>query len=213
MYKLRNLIQEFKNKIILNLPELELKPEKIQSLCGHNGAGKTTLLEILAFLTPPKHGEVYFQNQKITWQSSQLNQLRRQVVMVDQTPIMFCGTVWDNLAFGLKARNLDVKTQQQKIEEVLALFELDHLAKNQAPKLSGGECKRVALGRAFILKPQVLILDEPTANADTKSIEIIEKNILNLSQHTHIILTTHDPAQNLRLTQHSTWLSQGELIR
>lgn len=213
LYEINNLTRVRQQRTILDIPSLVLPADKIISLIGPNGAGKTTLLHLLAFLDIPSGGTISFRSTPVRYTERLLHPLRQQVVLVDQYPILFTGSVRKNLEFGLKVRNLDKKNRRQRLEEALALVGMERFINAEAHKLSGGETKRVALARALAVRPKVLLCDEPTANVDTENQEIIQ-NILaqaNRKENISIIFATHSLSQVQRLADQTLTLLDGRL--
>ncbi|MCF8056256.1 MAG: energy-coupling factor ABC transporter ATP-binding protein [Desulfocapsa sp.] len=211
LYKTLELRKTFKERTVLNLENLTIEKEKIYALIGANGAGKTTLLNILAFLDTPTTGQLHFYERAVQYNNSQLLELRRRVVLVDQYPILFTGPVWKNVEFGLKVRGVSKAERKKRIEKVLRLVGMENFILADAHKLSGGEGKRVALARALAIEPEVLLCDEPTANVDAENQEII-LNILktiNRENKTSIILATHYLSQIRQVADHTLMLEHG----
>jgi len=185
----------------LDIPQLTLQQKGIYVFVGPNGAGKSTLLRLLALLSKPTRGEIWFRGENLHSSSNyQLSVLRLQLTMVEQSPYLFRGSVYYNLAYGLQIRGIYGAEQEQRIVSALKTFGLSGFERRNAQGLSGGETQRVALARALVLEPEVLILDEPTANIDQKSLAEIEAGISALSQQgVTVIMTTHDSDQPRRL--------------
>lgn len=217
MFEIKDLLKKVQTKRgekkLLSVKHLFFEEGKLHTIRGNNGSGKTTLLHILALVASPSQGSVYFCNEKIDYTSDkQLYDLRRQIVLMEQSPIMFTGTVAKNISFGLEMRKVEKKIQERKIDEVLEKCDLTHLKSAQAKSLSGGETQRVALARALVLEPKCFILDEPTASLDTASRSLIENILKNMLPHTSIIMTTHSEEQNTLLSQNTIYLDRGELV-
>ena len=213
LYSADVLTKVFKGHHVLDLENLIIEKHKIYALIGANGAGKTTLLNILAFLGHPSSGELHFCDQPVITSRQHLLALRRRVVLVDQYPILFTGSVWQNVAFGLKVRGVSKKKCDKRVDEALDLVGMQEFRMADADKLSGGESKRVALARALAIEPEVLLCDEPTANVDEENQEVI-LNILeriNAEKKTSIIMATHYLAQSKRLAHHILMLEHGRL--
>ncbi len=213
LYRMTDLLRRYGDSTVLNIDQLTIQPGQISTLIGPNGAGKTTLLQILAFLDRPTSGRLEFCGEEVVWQERQLLPLRRQVVLVDQYPIMFSGTVRRNVEYGLKLRQVAQAERRRRAMEVLAEVGMEAFADQDARSLSGGENKRVALARALVLQPEVLLCDEPTANVDSENQEIILRILLeqNRDRNTSIIFSTHYLSQGQRLAHHSLMLQQGSL--
>lgn len=213
LYKLDNVTRVHGTRTVLKIDALEIHPQKIYTLIGPNGAGKTSLLRILSFLDLPTAGAIEFMDKQVKLSDKHLYELRKKVVLLDQNPIMFTGSVWKNVEFGLKVRRLPVAERKNRISEALELVGMERFASYDAQALSGGETKRVALARALVLKPTVLLCDEPTANVDNENQEIILDIIeqTNKQTKTSVIFSTHYLSQGQRLADHTLLLQNGKL--
>jgi tungstate transport system ATP-binding protein len=193
----------------LTVEHLALQPRRIYALTGPNGAGKSTLLRVMALLIPPQGGTIAFAG------SGNCNPVRQRhrVTLVDQSPYLFEGSVNDNLSFGLKLRGVDSRERSQRIESTLAIVGLPGFGQRRAKELSGGEVQRVALARALVLKPELLLLDEPTANIDSNSLEAFEALLGGLPEYgATVVFSTHDPSQSRRLGEEVLRIENGRLI-
>lgn len=210
MYQLSQLIKTYNGRTVLSIDQLTIQQGEILTILGPSGAGKSTLLRILNFLESPSSGEIRFVGQ--CWQDHRTVplEIRRQVTTVFQRPILISCGVQANIALGLQWR----KQPKTEVSKVLAQVGLEHLAKQPAQNLSGGEAQRVALARAIVLKPAVLLLDEPTANLDPSNARIIEEIILQLNRekNTTIVLVTHNIFQARRLGQRIALLLDGQIV-
>lgn len=212
-YVLAKLVKSFGNRTILDIDTLTIEDGLIYALLGPNGAGKTTLLNILGFLDQPTKGTLSFKNKPVQFSESRLQKLRRNVVMVNQNPILFTTTVFKNLEFGLKIREVPKLQRRRIIEESLDLVGMRHLMKEPAQKLSGGETQRVVLARALALSPDVILCDEPTANVDPEN-QIIITNLLreiNQEKEITLIFTSHNLGQAASLPHHTLYLDNGRI--
>ncbi len=215
LYRLESIKKRFGQRTVLDLARLELPPGGVSALLGPNGAGKTTLLEILAFLSPPSAGGLWFQGRKVDFKGNRLGRLRRQVVLVQQHPIMFTVSVQGNLSFPLKIRRTAPAAMAKTIDELLELVDLAAFKKAPAHRLSGGETQRLAIARALACSPQVILFDEPTANVDVENQIAIERLIGEISarQGVSVIFTTHNMDQAARLAQDIVFLYEGKLAQ
>ncbi len=211
LYELHDLKKQFGERTVLDIDSLSFAGRKIYALIGPNGAGKTTLLNHLAFLDQPTSGILKFSNRVVTSDQRRLLQLRRRAVLVDQTPILFSGSVWKNVEFGLKVRGVAKKERAIKIATALERVGLSRFAETDVHGLSGGEVKRVALARALVVEPEVLLCDEPTANVDQENQEVILKILehANSIQNRSVIFSTHYLSQSRRLAHHTILLRNG----
>lgn len=213
LYKIENLKRIYGERTVLNIKNLTIKAGKVYSLTGPNGAGKTTLLKILSFLGNPSCGSIEFLGEKVSYNKKQLLSLRRRVVQLDQSPIMFSGTVAENVSYGLRARGISKTEMTKTVDEMLTLVGMKKFLDHDAQRLSGGETKRVALARALAINPEVLICDEPSANVDNENQEMILDVLakMNNERGTSIIFSTHYLAQSHRLAHHNLLLQNGVL--
>jgi tungstate transport system ATP-binding protein len=214
VYTIARLIKLFGTRTVLDIANLDIEDGSIYALLGPNGAGKTTLLNILAFLDSPTSGQIYYHGKPIRFIEVQLQGLRKEVVMVDQHPILFSTTVFKNLEFGLKIRRIAKKERERIIEETLDLVDMRAFIRAQAHRLSGGETQRVALARGLALSPKVFLCDEPTASVDAENQTTIMNILRRINQEKKItvIFTTHDRSRAADLAHHTLVLDDGRLI-
>jgi len=197
----------------LQVPLLTLQAGCLYVLRGENGSGKSTLLRLLALLQQPQGGDVRLAGQQVNWTGRQLRQLRQSVTLLEQNPWLFVGSVEKNLAFGLKLRGVRGAELRQKIDSALDLVGLNGFQKRRAKELSGGEMRRVALARALCLQPQLLLLDEPTANLDVGQVEALERFLIGLPQQgMTVVIASHDSGQAQRLGGRAISMKNGRLV-
>ena len=194
------------------IERLELQPERIYLLQGANGAGKSTLLRLLALLVPPTAGTLCFAGAAVT-DEAQRQRLRRQITLVEQNPYLFETSVYQNLAFGLRLRDVRGELQDRRIRQALEMVGLGDFASRRARALSGGESRRVALARALVLRPKLLLLDEPTAGLDREILPVFETCLAALpGQGTTVVIAGHDQDQPRRLASEILTLDRGRLL-
>lgn len=213
IYRLHNLSQVYDGRTVLKIERLDICAGEILAIVGPSGAGKSTLLRLLNFLERPATGQVIFENTALNGDGPPL-ELRRKVTTVFQQPVLLSRSVAANVAYGLKIRKAKQPAIEQVVESTLAKVGLGELDRVSARTLSGGEAQRVALARALVLKPQVLLLDEPTANLDPYNIKLIEQIIAedNQERGTTIVLVTHNIFQAKRLAHRTALLLNGQLV-
>jgi len=216
IFKVRNLKKVYNNKIVLDVDNLDFQEGKIYAIVGPNGSGKTTLLNILNLLEKPEEGQIFFHDQEITNKSNEDTlEIRRRMTLVNQDPFLFHSTVYDNIAYGLKIRSIPPKVQKSRIKSALNIVGLSGFKDRRANQLSGGEAQRAVIARALVIEPEVLFLDEPTANIDQKHIDVVERIIKKIKKEikTTVIFTTHDLSQAYRLADEVISLLDGKIIK
>jgi len=212
LYQLNAIRKNYGSREALAVDELTIHAGRCYTLTGPNGSGKSTLLQILAFILPPTAGKLFFCGEPVVWENGPLLRLRRQVTLLHQAPYLFTTSVQANVAFGLKARGITGAEQRRLVDEALELVGLSGFQKRKARELSGGEAQRVAMARALAFGPKVLLLDEPLANVDRKSAELLEEVIISLpARGTSVIITTHDPEHRQRFGTDRVHLVAGRL--
>ncbi len=214
VFRVKNLVKQFKGKVVLNIEELQIPRGAITTIIGPSGAGKSTLLSILNGLIISDGGKILFVDQDITGGPKQGDHNRRSMAMVFQSAVMFQGTVFDNIAYGLKIRGVpqeEIKTQVYEVLELIGLMEIAH---QKAETISGGEAQRIAVARAMVFRPKVLFLDEPTANLDPTNVTQIERLIVHAKEKygTTIILVTHNMFQAKRLGDYTVFMMNGGIV-
>ena len=214
IYTVSNLIKIYGLRTVLDIPYLEIEKEQIYALLGANGAGKTTLLNILGLLEAPTAGQIQYRARPVHFAESDLQPLRKEIVLVSQHPLLFTTTVFKNIEFGLKIRKIDKKDRLRIIDESLDLVGMREFSSAPAQHLSGGETQRVAIARALALSPRVFLCDEPTSSVDVENQNIIITILrrINEIKKISVLFTTHDRSQAARLADHTIVLNQGRLV-
>jgi tungstate transport system ATP-binding protein len=187
-------------------------PGRTYTLQGPNGAGKSTLLRILALLERPDAGAVEYRQEGQVL-APDLGLRRRLTLVLPKTGI-FNTTVFKNVAYGLKIRGVNQAVTGPRVMEVLAAVGLAYKRDQRAWELSSGETKRLGIARAMVIDPEVLMLDEPTANIDPANTEVIEDLILQMKRERRatILMITHDPRQAERLGDELLFLKDGRIV-
>lgn len=211
-YTLLDIGHSYGGREVLRIPRLEINAGEILAVVGPSGAGKSTLLRLLNFLEAPTRGQVIFDGHEFSADRQMPLTVRRRVTTVSQRPMLLNRSVQANVEYGLRLRGhrANVPAALAAIEQVGLLG----LTRQPALTLSGGEAQRVALARALVLRPAVLLLDEPTANLDPYNVALIENTVrdLNRQHHTTLVLVTHNLFQAQRLAQRVAFLLDGTLV-
>ena len=191
-------------KLILDKINCKIKSNSITAVLGPNGAGKSIFLQTI-------NGLVFIQSGRLTFNSMQNNQkIREQQAMVFQTPVLLRRTVMANMQFVSNLRN---KKSNQLLKNLLDKVGLEGYEEKPARLLSGGEKQRLSMARALIVNPSLLLLDEPTANLDPYSLNLIEDLVLEENSiGKTVIFTTHDMSQAKRLATDVIFLNKGKVL-
>lgn len=215
VFEAQHLIQQYGEQTVLDITQLSLLPQKIYCFYGPNGAGKTTLFELLMLLRKPTAGRMFFQGRKIYPKGDGLTNLRNQVTLVHQDPLLFDTSVERNVDYGLRVRKSDKELRKSRVKECLELVGLDGFHKRKARQLSGGETQRVAIARALSIHPSVLFLDEFSANVDEKHRLLLEGIIHRIREQlgTTVIFTTHYLEQAYRVADEVIHLFRGKVVQ
>ncbi len=210
-----NLGQKREGRDILRGVNLKIERGESIALIGPTGAGKTTLLRLIDMLDKPAVGRVLVDCVDVTSSEKVRLATRRRMAFVLQKPVVFNLNVYNNVAYGLKWRGLDRHQIREKVDHILETVELTKYSKRNARTLSGGEMQRVAIARAIATGPEVLLLDEPSANLDPVSSAKIEDLISCFIKENAItvIMATHDMSQGQRLAHKICVLVNGEIVQ
>jgi molybdopterin-binding protein len=210
-----DLWQRRDERDILKNINLRVERGEVFALIGPTGAGKTTLLRLIDLLDTPTSGKIFYNGTDMDASEKVRLEMRRRMAFVLQKPVVFNMSVYDNIAHGLKWRGAKKSSIRQKVSSILEMIDLSACQNRNARTLSGGEAQRVAIARAIVTEPEVLLLDEPTANLDPLSAEKIEELITSIIHQygTTIIMATHDMSQGQRLANRVGVLINGEILQ
>ncbi|MES1026131.1 ABC transporter ATP-binding protein [Gloeocapsa sp. BRSZ] len=207
---LEEIVHHFGDMVALQDIHLNIQPGEFVSLLGPSGCGKTTLLRIISGFLKPTSGRILIDGQSV----GALSPKQRGVGIVFQNYALFPHmTVWDNVAYGLRANRVPRGRVANKVGEMLELVQLSHLAKRYPSELSGGQQQRVAIARALAVEPKLMLLDEPFSALD-KNLRLdmqIEIRRLLSEQGITAILVTHDQEEAMSMSDRIAVMSQGTI--
>jgi len=212
LIELKNMTYNAQQKTILDIPSFKIYDGEFLGIMGPNGAGKSTLLKVLSFLEKQSSGEIVYRGQTIPSGQVPLD-LRRRFSVALQQSLLLDGTVFQNIALGLKLRKVPKVIIKEKVTHWLELFGISHLAKKNALYLSGGEAQRVNLARAMIVEPEILFLDEPFSALDFPTkIRLMEdfKRIME-DTCTTAVFVSHDLMETHYLTNRLAIIVNGQV--
>lgn len=208
MLKLQNIKKSFDGKEVLKDISIEVGDGEIVSILGPSGCGKTTLLNIILGLTNPDSGEINFNGEDITKVSME----KRGFNIVFQDYALFPNlNAYQNITYGLK--NKPGISTQEEIDDFINLLGLKEHLNKKIEQLSGGQKQRVALARTLVMKPKILLLDEPLSALDGVIKESIKERIKTIAKEFNltIIIVTHDPEEALTLSDKVLIINQGKI--
>lgn len=221
LVELQNISKTFYKKddlehTVLSEISFSVKRGECFTIIGPNGSGKTTLLRIIALLEKQTRGKMFYDGRDIiNLSNKEIVMYRRKFSFVRQKPVVLNTSVVNNIAYGLKLRNVEKEEIISKVKEILDLVGLRGLANKNARSLSGGEIQRVAIAMNFILSPEIYLLDEVSANLDPKNAALLDELITKIKQNKEktIILSTHDPLEAIKYADHIGVLINGKLTQ
>jgi len=207
-----NLLKRFGPTIAVDGINLDIEDGEIMTLLGPSGCGKTTTLRCIAGFLIPDEGDIYLGDQQIT----SLSPEKRGIGFVFQNYALWPHmTVFDNLAFGLRLRRVRKAEIKKRVGEALELVRLGGFAERYPRQLSGGQQQRIALARALVIQPRVLLLDEPLSNLDAQLREEMRFEIRELQKSLNItaVYVTHDQAEALVLSDRIAVMNEGVITQ
>lgn len=208
MLELKNIKKSYDNKTILNDISLKIETGEIVSILGPSGSGKTTLLNVILGLTEINAGQIIFDGQDL----SKIPMKDRGFNIVFQDYALFPNlNAYDNIIYGL--RNKPGISTPEEVEELVNLLGLKEHLKKRIDQLSGGQKQRVALARTLVMKPKILLLDEPLSALDGVIKESIKERIQLIAKQYNLttIIVTHDPEEALTLSDKVLIINEGKI--
>ncbi len=201
------LVKRHGKRLLFDIENLRLPSGGLYGLMGPNGAGKTTLLKMAAGLEKPDHGRILYDGR--AWDKG----LFTEITYLSQKAYMMNATVADNVAWPLEARGVRGSERDRRVRCALERMEIPELASRKATTLSGGEAQKVALARALVFEPRLLLMDEPAASLDRQATELFESRLIQYHRETGatVILVTHSAEQAQRCCNELLWLQEARL--
>jgi tungstate transport system ATP-binding protein len=211
LVEIRDLVVRRRGRSVLEVPALDVRKREVLALVGPNGAGKSTLMLVIARLIKPETGKILFDGLPLSeWSALDY---RRRISFVFQAPLLLDMTVAENIALGLKFRGVHKDKIRERVEHWLEQLGIEALSTRRASELSGGEAQRVSLARAFVLDPELILLDEPFSALDPPARARLLEDLTALlkADHRTAIIVTHNLKDAAKLGDRVAVLVGGRL--
>jgi lipopolysaccharide export system ATP-binding protein len=210
----QNLVKKYRQRTVVNHVSVSVEQGEIVGLLGPNGAGKTTTFYMIVGLIRPNDGQIFLDNQDITFEPV-YQRARRGIGYLAQEPSIFRNmTVEDNIYSVLEMTTIPKSEQTERAETLIMEFGLDKIRRNKGIQLSGGERRRTEIARALALKPHFILLDEPFAGVDPIAVEDIQSIVSQLKRkNIGVIITDHNVHETLSITDRAYLLFEGSILK
>ncbi|OOF49509.1 ABC transporter ATP-binding protein [Rodentibacter trehalosifermentans] len=209
---LKNITKAFGQAVVIDNLDLTIKRGTMVTLLGPSGCGKTTVLRLVAGLENPTSGQIFIDGEDVTKSSIQ----NRDICIVFQSYALFPHmSIGDNVGYGLKMQGVGKEERRQRVKEALALVDLSGFEDRYVDQISGGQQQRVALARALVLKPKVLLFDEPLSNLDANLRRSMREKIRELQQRLGItsLYVTHDQTEAFAVSDEVIVMHKGKIMQ
>ena len=209
---LKNITKAFGKSVVIDNLDLTIKRGTMVTLLGPSGCGKTTILRLVAGLESPTSGKIFIDGEDVTKSSIQ----NRDICIVFQSYALFPHmSIGDNVGYGLRMQNVNPEERKQRVKEALELVDLAGFEDRYVDQISGGQQQRVALARALVLKPKVLLFDEPLSNLDANLRRSMREKIRELQQRLGItsLYVTHDQTEAFAVSDEVIVMHKGKIMQ
>ena len=209
---LKNVTKAFGKSVVIDNLDLTIKRGTMVTLLGPSGCGKTTILRLVAGLENPTSGQIFIDGEDVTKSSIQ----NRDICIVFQSYALFPHmSIGDNVGYGLRMQNVSKEERKRRVKEALELVDLAGFEDRYVDQISGGQQQRVALARALVLKPKVLLFDEPLSNLDANLRRAMREKIRELQQSLGItsLYVTHDQTEAFAVSDEVIVMNKGKIMQ
>ncbi|MCK3658805.1 ferric transporter ATP-binding subunit [Pasteurellaceae bacterium Pebbles2] len=209
---LKNITKAFGKSVVIDNLDLTIKRGTMVTLLGPSGCGKTTVLRLVAGLESPTSGQIFIDGEDVTKSSIQ----NRDICIVFQSYALFPHmSIGDNVGYGLRMQGVNAEERKQRVKEALELVDLAGFEDRFVDQISGGQQQRVALARALVLKPKVLLFDEPLSNLDANLRRSMREKIRELQQRLGItsLYVTHDQTEAFAVSDEVIVMHKGKIMQ
>ncbi len=210
--ELRDVRVAYGDRVVLDVPHLELERDRTLTIMGPNGSGKSTLLRVVALLERPGSGQVLHDGLPVQNGRDALRR-RRRIALVMQQPLFRNASTWENVATGLRFRHVPGREIRRRVAPWLERLGISHLAKQNIRSLSGGEAQRANLARSLVLEPELLLLDEPFTALDSPTRQSLMDDLWEILDqvHTTTVFVTHDRVEAQAMGERLAVMIEGKL--
>lgn len=209
---LKNITKSFGKAVVIDNLDLVIKRGTMVTLLGPSGCGKTTVLRLVAGLESPTEGQIFIDGEDVTKSSIQ----NRDICIVFQSYALFPHmSIGENVGYGLRMQGVPLEERKQRVKEALELVDLAGFEDRYVDQISGGQQQRVALARALVLKPKVLLFDEPLSNLDANLRRSMREKIRELQQRLGItsLYVTHDQTEAFAVSDEVIVMHKGKIMQ
>ncbi|MBC7410828.1 MAG: LPS export ABC transporter ATP-binding protein [Bacteroidia bacterium] len=209
-----NLVKKYKNRYVVNNVSVNVKQGEVVGLLGPNGAGKTTTFYMTVGLVTPNEGKVFLDDKDITHMAMYKRAKLGVGYLAQEASVFRKLSVEDNIMAALEFTDLNKKQRNEKLEQLLNEFSLQHIRTNRGDFLSGGERRRTEIARALAVDPKFILLDEPFAGVDPIAVEDIQTIVSKLKERNiGILITDHNVHETLALVDRAYLLFEGKILK
>ncbi|HAA00175.1 MAG: LPS export ABC transporter ATP-binding protein [Flavobacteriales bacterium] len=210
----REIFKQYKDRVVVNGVSVEVNQGEIVGLLGPNGAGKTTSFYMIVGLIKPDKGSVFLDNEEITKEPMYRRAQKGIGYLPQEVSVFRKLSVENNILAVLETRKLNKKQRNDRLEELLDEFSLQHVRKNLGIQLSGGEKRRTEIARALASDPKFILLDEPFAGVDPIAVEDIQSIVAQLkNKNIGVLITDHNVQETLSITDRAYLLFEGKILK
>jgi lipopolysaccharide export system ATP-binding protein len=209
-----NLVKKYKKRYVVNNVSVNVKQGEVVGLLGPNGAGKTTTFYMTVGLVTPNEGKVFLDDKDITHMAMYKRAKLGVGYLAQEASVFRKLSVEDNIMAALEFTDLNKKQRNEKLEQLLNEFSLQHIRTNRGDFLSGGERRRTEIARALAVDPKFILLDEPFAGVDPIAVEDIQTIVSKLKERNiGILITDHNVHETLALVDRAYLLFEGKILK
>lgn len=213
--ELRDATKRFGDVVAVKEVSFAIQKGELFGLLGPSGAGKSTILRLIDLLDAPDKGSILINGEEVSCNSRKADEMRSRIGMILQKPVALNRSVANNIAYSLQIREWSEEDIAQKVDEEIKKYGLQNRREKNARTLSGGELQRLSFARSTVFGPELLLLDEFSANLDPKNVAMMEEQISRYMSEDNsrtIVMVTHNVFQARRMCDRIALMWDGEVI-